>query len=603
MFDFGQTQEEQLKNKIFVGIVEENIDPLRIGRIKIRVQGVFDDADRIPTMNLPWAHPWKNTDGKDFRKPDVGKIVNIIFPTGDIYYLEYIFSEHYNINLENKLKGLKDDEYKDFIALLFDHRTQIYSDNENLMLDYFNNQISIDKGGINLHLKDNDQTVHIGHNKASQSAILGDHWLEWFDELMNTLAVPNNLTGNLGAPVLRPALDLVIQKYFSIRKTFASQHVKLVDNAKCLDQGLSRESSPTLDDNLTKINADPILSSEVVPTNVKDNITTTREKNAEETLLNEPNKQDKELKGSHDGGVGEDGLIYGDLSIDIIITDDEAIAPDQSAGVDLASKVVQYTYEITEGYGWDCVINNNLGLPPIKVTFDNTQLYEDQILTILKKQMFMYGGDFKTTEWTKMEENSYKFGGTVLPTTNGETTGETTASADPQDGVKRGVIIYGGADYATPAWMKEQWIAAGLSLTNRTVIFESQLGRSADVIMAANPDITFVAVAGFSGGGPKVWQTIDKNIFDFIGLMDPATEDRHMKYVSEDWKGRVRIMFRPENWGTSGYVGICRKNLKKILDGKNTTYSTNSSSIEYVQLNHELIPLEFFKKYKTQLQG
>ena len=35
------------------------------------------------------------------------------------------------------------DEYKNFVALLFDHRTQIYSDDTELRLDYLYNNIKI----------------------------------------------------------------------------------------------------------------------------------------------------------------------------------------------------------------------------------------------------------------------------------------------------------------------------------------------------------------------------------------------------------------------------------------------------------------------------
>lgn len=230
MFDFGPSMEEQLNNKIYVGIVEENIDPKRLGRVKIRVQSIFDNPEKIPTENIPWAHPFNNKDGKEFMVPPVGKIVNVIFPNGDVYNPEYIYSQIYNINLQNKLGDLSDDEYKNFVALLFDHRTQIYSDDDALTLDYYYNYIKLRNKSIDVVLKDRTNTLNLGYDVCNQDAVLGTNFFKWFDSFMEVLSVPNNLTGNLGAPVLRPAVDLKIQEYKRLRPTFVSDNVKIVNN-------------------------------------------------------------------------------------------------------------------------------------------------------------------------------------------------------------------------------------------------------------------------------------------------------------------------------------------------------------------------------------
>jgi len=133
MFKPKLKNSEYLKNKIFVGFVEDNLDEKRKGRVKVRVQGVFND---IEADHIPWASPFRSLDGKSFSVPAVGKIVNVVFPQGNLYEPEYIYSENYNINLQDKLDDMSDKEYKNFVALLFDHKTQIYSDDTNLRLDY-----------------------------------------------------------------------------------------------------------------------------------------------------------------------------------------------------------------------------------------------------------------------------------------------------------------------------------------------------------------------------------------------------------------------------------------------------------------------------------
>ena len=114
---------KKLKESIFIGVVEDNQDPKKLGRIKVRVHSVYD---KIPTDDLPWARAWKDLDGNQFNIPDVGKIVSVVFDDGDVHIPEYIYAEHYNINLENKLKSLSDSDYKTFKGIMVDHSTQIY---------------------------------------------------------------------------------------------------------------------------------------------------------------------------------------------------------------------------------------------------------------------------------------------------------------------------------------------------------------------------------------------------------------------------------------------------------------------------------------------
>lgn len=280
---------EPLMGKIYLGLVEDNVDPKRIGRLKIRIQGLMED---IEVGDLPWAHPFKDLSGKAFSLPGIGKIVNVIFTQENIYSVEYIYSEKYNINLSDKLESLSDKEYKNFVALLFDHRTQVYSDESELRLDYMFNNIKIKEESINIHLKDNDQELRLGHDHASQSAVLGDHFLTWLDEFMNTMLLPTSLVGNLSAPILKPQIDAMIAKYFALRKTFLSQHVKIVDNASCIDIGENRYSAPTTDD-IVEINNEKLLDNKDINKNTKDKIKEDRSNENKKLEDNKPNEADK----------------------------------------------------------------------------------------------------------------------------------------------------------------------------------------------------------------------------------------------------------------------------------------------------------------------
>jgi len=252
-----QKNQDYLSNKIFVGLVEDNNDKKRKGRVKVRVQGVFNDID---VAHIPWASPFRSLDGKTFSVPALGKIVNVVFPNGNLYEPQYIYCENYNINLQNKLGDLSDDEYKNFIALIFDHRTQVYSDDEALTLDYYDNVIRIKKDNIDIKLKSNKQLLNLGHSNCDQDAVLGTNFFKWMDDFMDTLLIPTTLTGNFGAPILRPQLDQKITEYKALRSTFVSNNVKIVDNGKITqdDYDTSRKNSAAKDDS-TKVNEIKLL--------------------------------------------------------------------------------------------------------------------------------------------------------------------------------------------------------------------------------------------------------------------------------------------------------------------------------------------------------
>ena len=220
------------QGKTYVGVVEDNLDPNKEGRLKIRIVDVFDEAK---TEDLPWASPWKDLAGGQIGIPEKGKVVICVFEQGDPYKPEYISTEHWNINLENKLKGLSDADYTSMKSVIFDHKTQIYSnDSEGLKMDYKFNNVNIKNNGINLNLKDNEGLVNIGDSTANQQAILGNHFLNWFDSFIDALMNNTAFLGNAGAPVIsNPALIRILGQYKSQKdSTFLSHHVNIVDNNK-----------------------------------------------------------------------------------------------------------------------------------------------------------------------------------------------------------------------------------------------------------------------------------------------------------------------------------------------------------------------------------
>lgn len=223
---------EELKNKTFIGVVEDNADPKRLARLKIRVMNVFD---QIPTEDIPWSSPWKDLNGNAGIIPEIGKVMTVVFDNGNPYKPEYVYADHFNINLENKLKNLSDSDYASMRAILFDHKTQIYSnDGEGLKIDYKINNINITDSNINLNLKDNFGHVNIGTATANQQTILGNNFMNWFstfvDNLLGTYGGP--YLANLAAPVVaNPAfIDVLLEFKELLEPKFLSHHVNVVDN-------------------------------------------------------------------------------------------------------------------------------------------------------------------------------------------------------------------------------------------------------------------------------------------------------------------------------------------------------------------------------------
>lgn len=227
---FGQENE-------WPGVVVDVNDPQKTGRIRVNVPRFFGTLE---VEDIPWASQTYSSSGREFVKMDVGKVVNLSFPNGDIYHPEWSFAEHYNINLKNKLDTLTEEAYIQFQALVFDANFQFYEESttEGMVLDYVKSKFQINPDGdMILNLRDNSSTMYLGSNDADQSAMLGNRFINWFDDFIKNMIgnFGGPYLGNLSAPVIaNPAMLQICNQYFSIRSApaahFLSDRVKLVDN-------------------------------------------------------------------------------------------------------------------------------------------------------------------------------------------------------------------------------------------------------------------------------------------------------------------------------------------------------------------------------------
>ncbi len=303
----------ELYNNDYIGIVEDINDPKKIGRAKVRIEplhGRKSDKNFIPTEDLPWLEP--SSRGNNFGTSSIGKVVYVAFEDGDYYKGSYFADEHYDINLQEKLESLTDSSYQSFYSIYFDAKHQYYyEDNVGIMFDYMKSNINMrDNGDIRLNLKDNTAKLFLGTEDASQQAMLGNHWINWFDELIQNLLGANGgpYLGNMGSPVIpHPKMIECLQKYLAIKETFLSDHVYIVDDKKVKPQNRKFDKLQ-FDDNynteeLQKVNkapdkiadpeqrqesgGNPTNNNNIPPNNFSDNLSTT-------TVSDNASNEDKE---------------------------------------------------------------------------------------------------------------------------------------------------------------------------------------------------------------------------------------------------------------------------------------------------------------------
>jgi hypothetical protein len=112
--------------KKYMGTVVDANDPLKQGRCKIMVHGLFDT---LKTEDLPWANP--STKPTFFGKegaasisiPKNGALVVVTFDQGDIYSPEYSQLQELAADLQEELK--KDGEYLGSHFILWDGDEQL----------------------------------------------------------------------------------------------------------------------------------------------------------------------------------------------------------------------------------------------------------------------------------------------------------------------------------------------------------------------------------------------------------------------------------------------------------------------------------------------
>ena len=234
---------DDLDSTAWLGEVVDIEDPLKNGRVKVKVYGKFDT---IPTEDIPWAYPGNNltagsaTGGGMFSVPKLGSIVSIRFDNGNIYHPEYFFQQ----KLSDEAKAEIENSYENAHIIVYDTVTAgslkiFFTEEKGLMLDYQQTQINIkndksvliqtasgdskveilDDGKMNITQKsditiktdskviiDQAEEIQLGKD-ATEKVILGDAFMTFFNQ--------HTHVGNLGAPTSPPMKPMTPAEHLS----------------------------------------------------------------------------------------------------------------------------------------------------------------------------------------------------------------------------------------------------------------------------------------------------------------------------------------------------------------------------------------------------
>jgi hypothetical protein len=200
---------DDLDSTSWIGEVVDITDPLKSGRVKVKVYGKFD---QIPTEHIPWAYPANSmtagsaTGGGFFSVPKMGSLVAIRFDNGNIYHPEYTFMQ----KISAEVKAEIENSYENAHIIIYDTVTEgslkiFFTEEKGLMLDYKENQINIKpddeitiitKGNV---IIDHAKVVELGKG-ATEKLILGDEFMKLFNQ--------HTHVGNLGAPTSPPVVPM-----------------------------------------------------------------------------------------------------------------------------------------------------------------------------------------------------------------------------------------------------------------------------------------------------------------------------------------------------------------------------------------------------------
>lgn len=175
-------------SNFYEGIVEDNNDPRKLGRCRVRVFGQYD---KIPVDVIPWAHPDFGIAG-EFKVPEVGSIVNVYFRDNEKY------SPHYTTMVVNTadLPEERDEDYPNTLVLF---KTP---NGDYLKINKKTNEITFRhaSGGIVTFVENGDVKVDTTHTSSGKVEIVARGNVNI--TAVGNVSVSSETTINVDAPII-----------------------------------------------------------------------------------------------------------------------------------------------------------------------------------------------------------------------------------------------------------------------------------------------------------------------------------------------------------------------------------------------------------------
>lgn len=207
-------------SKSYLGVIVDVNDPLKEGRARVRVFGIFDD---IPTEDLPWAEPGTACEyfgggggGGAVSIPRVGTVVYCSFEGENYYKLYFDTIKEFSPDLVEEMN--EENSYEGMHSIIYDSEAQpgplklFYTRKKGLVFELGDSRVQLDTqngGELRVVIKMGNDEIRMENQKviinssnielgegAAQSVVLGD----LFKDLFNSHTHPTPV-GPSGTPV------------------------------------------------------------------------------------------------------------------------------------------------------------------------------------------------------------------------------------------------------------------------------------------------------------------------------------------------------------------------------------------------------------------
>jgi len=170
---------DNLRDTHWLGEVIDNVDPLKLGRCKVKVLGKFDN---LPDDAIPWATPMNRDAVGSHHVPRIGDIVSARFDNGNLYHPEYWFHIDQNEDLKTDILEGDGINAENVISLVYDAERNVriyHSEEDGLIITRglgakASPIIQIDEAGDIKISTEADQRIFLDSKNVYLSGALGE---------------------------------------------------------------------------------------------------------------------------------------------------------------------------------------------------------------------------------------------------------------------------------------------------------------------------------------------------------------------------------------------------------------------------------------------